>query len=71
MASPRMQLPRNGVPAPNMKKAAREVAAFFEKKGKGEKGTGWLAPRRLRAWRGLRGAARIAGSPGVRGPVTA
>lgn len=54
-----------------MKKAAREVAAFFEKKGKGGKGTGWLAPRRLRAWRGLRGAARIAGSPGARGPVTA
>ena len=55
-----------------MKKAAREVAAFFGKKGKGEKGTGgWLAPRRLRAWRGLRGAARIPGSPRARGPVTA
>ena len=30
-----------------MKKAAREVAAFFEKKGKGGKGTGWLAPGRV------------------------
>ena len=28
-----------------MKKATREVAAFFEKKGKGEKGTGGGWPR--------------------------
>ena len=54
-----------------MKKAAREVAAFFGKRERERKERGWLAPRRLRARRGLRGAARIPGSPRARGPVTA